>query len=167
MSVVILLGDMESVLDPPTEQLKLRGAKISHESGCILKIRENIGNYFCFLLLFLFFFLAWNKRDSFLRCSKMMSRNSIRLIKGQNQIELIYRVNSESLKMKKKSMNLTSSETQTACEQKRSLIHFPVGICYQDDSVKRFLLYRSCCFNDKYFSICSRHYSTIKHKLCY
>lgn len=37
-------------------------------------------------------------------------------------------------------MNLTSSDTQTACEQKRSLIHFPVGICYQDDSVKRFLL---------------------------
>ncbi len=37
-------------------------------------------------------------------------------------------------------MNLTSSETQTACEQKRSLIHFPEGICYQDDSVKRFLL---------------------------
>lgn len=106
MSVVILLGDMESVLDPPTEQLKLRGAKISHESGCILKIRENIGNYFCFLLLFLFFFLAWNKRDSFLRCSKMMSRNSIRLIKGQNQIELIYRVNSESLKMKKKKYEL-------------------------------------------------------------
>lgn len=64
-------------------------------------------------------------------------------------------------------MNLTSSETQTACEQKRSLIHFPVGICYQDESVKRFLLKRSCCFNDKYFSICSRHYSTIKHKLCY
>lgn len=31
-----------------------------------------------------------------------MSRNSIRLIKGQNRIELIYRVNSESLKMKKK-----------------------------------------------------------------
>lgn len=72
-----------------------------------------------------------------------MSRNSIRLIKGQNRIELIYRVNSESLKMKekkKKRMNLTSSDTQTACEQKRSLIHFPVGICYQDDSVKRFLL---------------------------
>lgn len=31
-----------------------------------------------------------------------MSRNSIRLIKGQNRIELIYRVNSESLKMKEK-----------------------------------------------------------------
>lgn len=58
----------------------------------------------------------------------MMSRNSIRLIKGQNRIELIYRVNSESLKMlKKKSMNFTSSETHTACEQKRSLIHFPAG----------------------------------------
>lgn len=60
----------------------------------------------------------------------MMSRNSIRQIKGQNQIELIYDVNNESLKMKKKGMNLISSETQTACEQRRSLIHFPVGIYY-------------------------------------
>lgn len=59
----------------------------------------------------------------------MMSRNSIRRIKGQNQIELIYDVNNESLKMKKKGMNLISSETQTACEQS-SLIHFPVGIYY-------------------------------------
>lgn len=32
----------------------------------------------------------------------MMSRNSIRRIKGQNQIELIYDVNNESLKIKKK-----------------------------------------------------------------
>lgn len=74
----------------------------------------------------------------------MMSRNSIRLIKeDRNQIELIYRVNNESLKRKRKKktrMNFTSSETQTACEQKRSLIHFPVGIYYQDDSVRRFLL---------------------------
>lgn len=60
----------------------------------------------------------------------MMSRNSIRRIKGQNQIELIYDVNNESLKIKKKGMNFISSETQTACEQKRSLIHFPVGIYY-------------------------------------
>lgn len=60
----------------------------------------------------------------------MMSRNSIRRIKGQYQIELIYDVNNESLKIKKKGMNFISSETQTACEQKRSLIHFPVGIYY-------------------------------------
>lgn len=59
-------------------------------------------------------------------------------------------------------MNFTSSETQTACGQKRSLTDVQVGIRYQDGSVKTFLQQRSWCFNDKYFSISSRHYSTIK-----
>lgn len=63
-------------------------------------------------------------------------------------------------------MNSTSSGTQSACGRKRSLIHFAVGICYQGDSVKRFPLRRSCCLNDKYFSISSHHYSAIKHTIC-
>ena len=135
MSVVSLRGVVEPVLGPPSKrvtgpQLKLQRAK----RGCTLKIREEIGNY---LLDFFSFFVLKEKR-LFLRCSKMMSRNSIRLIKGQNRIELIYRVNNKSLKRKKKSMNFTSSETN--CGQKRSLICFPGGKYYQDYSVRRFLL---------------------------
>lgn len=53
---------------------------------------------FLFYFVLVLYFFAWK----FLRCSKMMSRNSIRRIKGQNQIELIYDVNNESLKIKKK-----------------------------------------------------------------
>lgn len=84
MSVVIVPPVVETVLGPPTAQLinplmKLQGAKNSPSKWVYPKNNqeEKIGNYFCSVY---FVILAWNKRR-FLKCSKMMSRNSIRLIK--------------------------------------------------------------------------------------
>lgn len=78
MSVVILGGVVETVLGLPTAQLigpqrKLQGAK-KFPGMCVYLQDKRTKSFFYY-----FVFLAWNIK----RCSKMMSRNSIRLIKGQ------------------------------------------------------------------------------------
>lgn len=90
------------MLGPPIVQLidsqmKLRGAKIPPQKWVYPQdsMSEKNSEFYWFISLFCLFGLE--QRRQFLMCSKMMSRNSIR----QNQIELIYRVNSESFNMTK------------------------------------------------------------------
>lgn len=106
MSVVILPGNSRgncawsshSATDWSTDETE-RGQNSPQKWVYPQDKRKDI-SLFCFVLLFCLF--GSEQKETVLRCSQMMSRNSIRLIKGQNWIELIYRVNSESLMMKKK-----------------------------------------------------------------
>lgn len=167
MSVDILLGIVENcawsshnATDWSTDE-NCEGPNLPTQRGCILKMKEKKCFFFFFFPLFvcsiILSFWLGTKRQ-FLRCSQMMSRNSIRLIKGQNWIELIYRVNSESLMMKKKVWTSLLLKHKLLVTRRGALFTFQWESV---DSVKRFLLRRSCCFDDKYFSICSRHYSAI------
>lgn len=163
MSVDLLPGIVENcarsshnATDWSTDE-NCEGPNFPTKCGRILKIKEK-KCFFLFFLFYYFVFLAWNKKRQFLKCSQMMSRNSIRLIKGQNWIELIYRVNSESLMMEKKVWTSLLLKHKLLVTRRGALFTFQWESV---DSVKRFLLRRSCCFDDKYFSICSRHYSAI------
>lgn len=119
----------------PTAQLvgkTTKGPKYVAEVGVTSKAK-NKDFFFLLLLLVVVVFQIGEQKTAFDLCKDDVKK----LYKGQKWIELIYRVNSESLKKKKKK-NFTSSGTQTACERKRSLIHCPLGISCQCNLAKKF-----------------------------